>query len=354
MSGGDSGGPLVNLDRQVVGIVQNSSSPEAIAFSAARFRGVMPFCYTSISTIRERMPIMLHPTLGKKSDRGVNPADLPDFQILHQKRFGELHGNQDLTILPEDSWTQGEKTRAAWHGRTDQYSRIVVEVLQKDQRVALGTIVGADGWVLTKASEIPDDPRCRLADGEIVPARVTGVDAAFDLAMLKIDTSGLQSIEWSKGEDQPAGTLVAAPDGSGKPIAVGVVSVAKRRLEGPFPASVVKAPSRNPPAATPPDVFAKPVTGKGFLVTHVTGSAAKAGIRRGDVLVSIDGRPIHQDYLETSIHFQSERVQRFSPHSKRQSTHVVWRQLVTPCATGPRYIFLESRVRFAPAGCVVL
>jgi len=177
---------------------------------------------------------------------------------------------------------------------------MVVEVLRKDHRVALGTVVGADGWILTKASEIPDDPRCRLANGEIVPARVTGVDAAFDLAMLKIDKSGLCAVEWSKVSAQAVGTFVAAPHIEGTPAAFGIISVSKRQLEGPFPTKVVKAPLRNPPPFWRPEIFCKTVEGKEFRVKGVVGSAAKSGICPGDVLLSINKRPIleHDDVMK--------------------------------------------------------
>ena len=94
-------------------------------------------------------------------------------------------------------------------------------MLGNGRRVAYGTIVGADGWILTKASEIPDDPSCKLADGRICLARVTGVDLAYDLALLKIDVQGLTAVEWSIDKVRPAGRFIAAPDGRGGSIGVG-------------------------------------------------------------------------------------------------------------------------------------
>src|SRR5262245_53547164 len=61
---------------------------------------------------------------------------------------------------------------------------------------ALGTVVGADGWVLTKASELKGPAVCVLADGRELPARVVGVHEATDLAMLKVEAAGLPVVEW--------------------------------------------------------------------------------------------------------------------------------------------------------------
>jgi hypothetical protein len=70
----------------------------------------------------------------------------------------------------------------------------VVEVLDGNETAALGAIVDADGSVLTKASEVPDGARCRLADGRVVAAEVVGVDPAYDLALLRLPASGLRPV----------------------------------------------------------------------------------------------------------------------------------------------------------------
>src|SRR5438270_8815062 len=64
------------------------------------------------------------------------------------------------------------------------------------KEVALGTVVGPDGWILTKASELKEQPVCRLRDGRRLEARVVGIHARYDLALLKIDDAGLPSVEW--------------------------------------------------------------------------------------------------------------------------------------------------------------
>jgi serine protease Do len=292
--GGDSGGPLFNLDGQVVGIVENSESPQPLKFEFATQRSGRPFCYTNVGTIRTRLTMMLHPAFGNKASGGVYVPDLPDFQAFNRLRRDEVFTNRHAMILPEELGSQGKRTLAAWNRLSDRCSRCVVEVLGGEQRVALGTVVGADGWILTKASEIPEYPRCRLPDGQIFSARVTGMDAAFDLAMLKIKATGLRAVEWVKNSGHPAGTFVAATDGRGLPFAVGIVSVAKRSLEGPFPTVVVKAPIHDPSAVRPPEVIGKPFENRGFRVTYAAGGAAEAGLRSGDLLLSINGGPVHE------------------------------------------------------------
>ena len=105
-------------------------------------------------------------------------------------------------------------------------------VLNAGVAVGLGTIVGAEGWVLTKASELPGQPMCRLPDGKVVSARVAGVDPAFDLALLSVPATDLKPVRWADDFNPPVGTLLAAV-GTEQPLAVGVVSVARRDLGTP-------------------------------------------------------------------------------------------------------------------------
>lgn len=292
---GDSGGPLINLDGDVVGIIENAASPQYGIWNLPERSGNLT-CYTSVDTIARLMPGMRTPNPDHKLDRDFSVKDLPEYKLQEPKRLKEIYDNTDSRVLPVDEWTQGEHTRASWIELTKRYSGTVVEVLSHGRRVALGTVVGADGWILTKASEIPDEPQCKLADGQVLPGRVAGVDPEYDLALLKIDAQGLLAVEWSVDKVRPAGKFIAAPDGRGGSIGVGIVCVEQRALEGPFPTTVTKS-KLNVPKPTPPEVLGKMIEGKGLLVKRVKDSAAKAGIIPGDLLVSLNGQLIrdHDD-----------------------------------------------------------
>ncbi len=68
---------------------------------------------------------------------------------------------------------------------------IVVEVLSDNKQRALGTIVGSDGRILTKASELDGGISCRLADGRVLPATIEKVWREHDLAALKVNARRL-------------------------------------------------------------------------------------------------------------------------------------------------------------------
>ena len=59
-----------------------------------------------------------------------------------------------------------------------------VQVFGDDRPVALGTVVAADGLIVTKASQLTAKLECQLADGRRLPATLVGQDEATDLALL--------------------------------------------------------------------------------------------------------------------------------------------------------------------------
>lgn len=290
--GGDSGGPLIDLDGRLIGLVEGGAAPQTVIFSFPPRSG-NPMCYSSVETIARLMPGMLNPPAGAKPVAELDLKALPEFQAMMRERRKELYGDVDAKVLPQSQWSQGEVTRAAWKGVVAPHADAVVEVLGgHDRRVAYGTVVGTDGWILTKASEIPDAPRCRLATGDLVPARVAGVDAPYDVALLKIDARReLRAIEWSGDPVRPAGKLLAAPDGGGGCIGVGMVSVEQRALAGPFPATVTKA-EQYAPKPLPQPLLGKMLEGKGLRVRRVKDAATRAGIAPGDLLLSLNRQPL--------------------------------------------------------------
>ena len=125
---------------------------------------------------------------------------------------------------------------------------------------------------------------------------VVGVDPAFDVALLKIPATDLSTVQWAAETSPVAGTLLAAPGHEEFPLAVGVVSVPRRDLPGPFPASL------EPPRETGrlPELIGSAVQGRGYWVEFIEGAAAEAGFQPGDVILTIAGKAVrrHQDLAD--------------------------------------------------------
>lgn len=107
----------------------------------------------------------------------------------------------------------------------------VVQILCGGRPVSLGTVVGADGYILTKRSELSGDPiRVRFADNRSLSARVAVVRRKNDLALLKVSApEDLKPISFV-GQPPEVASFVITPGRRGQPIGVGVVGVTARSV----------------------------------------------------------------------------------------------------------------------------
>jgi S1-C subfamily serine protease len=304
LSGGDSGGPYFSLNGQLLGIVQSGDGRIALmqlhdASFFVRKGGWSLWSVTGSKLIDSLLDAMR---------RGeVSPYDEKESARIDRELFTSAR-------LQAADYSNGSATLARYRSIVEPTRSSVVVVLDAGVAVSLGTIVGAEGWALTKASELPGQPTCRLPDGKVVSARIAGVDPAFDLALLSVPATDLKPVRWVDDFNPPVGTLLAAV-GTEQPLAVGVVSVPRRDLGAPVrPADTL--PLRMP--AGRPEIHGapRPISGYSlraafglpratvYHVWSVLGLAYSAGVRGHDLLYSIDGRRIlaEADMLEAVNH----------------------------------------------------
>jgi serine protease Do len=163
-------------------------------------------------------------------------------------------------------------------------SESTVRVRCDGKDAALGTVTGANGWILTKASMLKGKITCKLKDGRELPAALVGVHEPYDLAMLKVEAAGLTPVTWEDAKAASVGRWAASVGPGADPVAIGVISVATR----PFKAG------DQPPKT--------PNTNSGFLgigleeaeggakVTSVMpkSAAAKAGLKVDDIVTHVN------------------------------------------------------------------
>jgi serine protease Do len=150
----------------------------------------------------------------------------------------------------------------------------IMATANSKRRIALGTVVDASGLILTKASELTGELYCRLSDGRVLSATVYGIHQPTDLAMLKVDATGLPTAHWSQGEAPPVGYWLITPRPS-MPPSLGIVSV-KPRVIRPSPGYMGVNLAQ---------------TEGGVRIDRVFSDtpAEKAGILVNDVIVAVDG-----------------------------------------------------------------
>ena len=153
-----------------------------------------------------------------------------------------------------------------------------VKIFSEKRHVALGTIVKADGLVLTKLSEVENRPKIRVErSGKSYPAKIFKQNKENDLAILKIEAKDLPVIAWSNVTPK-LGAFVLTAAAQQEALAVGTYSVQPRSTREGEQAFLGVQPI---------------VTMNGVRVTDIQpGSASyQAGIRDNDVITKIAGKP---------------------------------------------------------------
>jgi len=172
-----------------------------------------------------------------------------------------------------------------------------VRVLMDGKEVALGTVVSADGLILTKGSELqgkggkpPGEITCKLPDGTLYDAIPLGYHKATDLSLLKVDATDLKPVDFADPSSAVAGNWVAAPGAGADSPAVGVVSNRVRKLVR-GEETVIENANRgvmgirlDDPKDGTPGVLV-------FLVEPQT-PAAKAGLKTNDLICELAGQVV--------------------------------------------------------------
>jgi serine protease Do len=168
---------------------------------------------------------------------------------------------------------------------------VKVRVDSKD--VAMGTIVSADGYIITKASELTGDVTVYFRDGGgEKPAHIVGVAEDHDLALLKVDAKGLKAVSFADTKKLPPGHWVAASGPTSDPVSVGIVSVMTRKTTGR------DARIPNPKAGYLGIMSADEKDKSGNLVGAKIdalmpgGPASSAGLATGDIICEVNGKKI--------------------------------------------------------------
>jgi len=105
----------------------------------------------------------------------------------------------------------------------------------RGQGIGSGFIISADGYILTNAHVVADSEEVvvRLADAREFKGKIVGVDTRTDVALLKVDASGLPTVTPGNSENLKVGEWVAAigsPFGFVNTITAGIVSAKGRSL----------------------------------------------------------------------------------------------------------------------------
>ena len=181
--------------------------------------------------------------------------------------------------------TNGPAVQASFESVRDllQSSSAVIQRGRKE--IAYGTVISADGFILTKASELGDINGLTVTVGEKIYTELAKLaeDPAWDVALLKIPAEGLVPVSLAVDSPDPArGTWVVANGATSRTRRrpqVGIISATAREIE-PAGGAVLGVTLEE--------------KSKKLRVTeiHEKSGAKTAGMKTGDIIVAAAGKKV--------------------------------------------------------------
>ncbi|MCS7047599.1 MAG: S1C family serine protease, partial [Gemmataceae bacterium] len=187
-------------------------------------------------------------------------------------------------------------------------SESTVRVQCNGKDAALGMIVGPDGWILTKANDLQGDITVKLRDGKSYDARWVGLHQQHDLALLKIEATGLKPVEFTDSKQVGVGSWLACVGMGEEPVAIGIVSVATRTI----PKGAFSFPSIDLSKAGYLGVQLEDGDGHPRILDVLADKpAAKVGLKKKDTILSVNGiemKTVEQFQREVAKHKPGDTI----------------------------------------------
>jgi serine protease Do len=192
-----------------------------------------------------------------------------------------IQGQQSLDSTYRST---GKAVVAAFETQRQVLQTSSAVILDGRREIGYGVVISADGYILAKASEVQQAKALAVTVDQTNYREVKSlaVDATWDVVILKIEASGLQSVVYAPTRSVPQGTWV---------VANGATTRTTRRLL----AGIVSAKIREIPAAGGAALgVVLNAKSKSLEVAEVNdkGGANEAGLQPGDVILAIDGKRV--------------------------------------------------------------
>ncbi len=188
-------------------------------------------------------------------------------------------------LSPEERRDGAETLRALEDVRSRITASAVRLTTAEGRERGLATWVHADGYLLAKASEVPDpgEVRARLPDGRLVALREVKRDAASDLLLARAEgAADMPAAAFADSKHLTFGQWITAPARDGS-LRLGVISAERRKIPG-LGAAIGVRMEEQPPAGR---------RGVRILGVAEDSPALAAGLAQGDVLLRLGGREVN-------------------------------------------------------------
>jgi S1-C subfamily serine protease len=195
---------------------------------------------------------------------------------------------ESLPTLPDESRTNGNATVDALAAiRSGAVAAAARLVDTKGRPMITATWLGEDGYLLTKASEVPrmEHVRLQTSDGHLLELREVRRDAALDLVLAQVKgQSHLAGVtKLVPASPVKFGQWLAAPVQGGQEFCIGVLSAQRRKIPGMGAAIGVRMDDKSAGGKA---------GGVRIIGIAEDSPAALAGLRADDILLELAGKRI--------------------------------------------------------------
>jgi serine protease Do len=164
------------------------------------------------------------------ASRGATPVSVPSAAELS-------NSFREITKIVKPSVVYIENTGAGRGNDSGEFGFPLPGRPRRESSAGSGFIVTQDGYILTNNHVIENASRLEvtLADNKKLPARIIGTDKETDLAVIKIETSGLPIAVLGDSDSVEQGDWVLAlgsPFGFQQTLTAGIVSATGREFPG--------------------------------------------------------------------------------------------------------------------------
>jgi len=199
-----------------------------------------------------------------------------------------LHAEAPRPTLPADQRTNGKQTLAAVEKLTPLTTACAARIESMLGRaICSATIVGEDGYVLIKASEVPDLDKARIkfSDGRVAELREIRRETRLDLLLAQaVGITGLRAVSFGAARSLTMGQWLCSVADTGKEPRIGIVSANRRRIPGTGAALGIRMAEKSAEGD------------KGVRIIGIASEspAELAGLRENDVLLTIASEAVAQ------------------------------------------------------------
>lgn len=197
-----------------------------------------------------------------------------------------LHADAPRPTLPPEQRTNGKHTLHA----VEKLKPLTIACAGRiesllGRAICTATIVGEDGYVLIKASEVPEIAKTRIkfSDGRTADLREVHRETRLDLVLAQaIGITGLRPVSFGSGRSLPLGQWLCSVADADTETRIGIVSAKFRRIPGTGAALGIRMDEKS----------AK--EGKGVRIIGIASEspAEVAGLQEDDVLINIAGESV--------------------------------------------------------------